>query len=63
MYIRPWSNNPLQKTPLISQPSSTPPSPQERLQVDERVTSKVLSKRSGVGGLDDAGRLHKKPKG
>jgi len=33
------------------------------MRVDRRVEEKVLQKRSGVGGLDDAGRLHKKPKG
>ena len=32
----------------------------ERLDVDERLRKSYLDKRSGVGSLDDAGRLHKK---
>ena len=34
----------------------------ERLQVDDKLRKSYLDKRSGVGSLDDAGRLHKKSK-
>jgi microfibrillar-associated protein 1 len=34
----------------------------ERLEQDDRLRKSYLDKRSGVGSLDNAGRLHKKPK-
>ena len=34
----------------------------ERLQQDEKLRKSYLDKRSGVGSLDNAGRLHKKSK-